>query len=391
MNKLPIDNKKLNKLVNLCLHFNVFPIFLPNCFYSQGPPEIATLFSKLVEECENWLSAMRQEEINQLIESLPSSVRQFIEYETKSNQQPDLERIAIYYLVAEVQAKYHPIKNSWEYNLEKSEVLKVYPELEAKLDKDGLLKIDSEIELLAGGIVYRDHVLHYHQLLRRGFGSNPNFDFTGRFLAYYYKTRLTNSFRVAIDHRRIMAKEFYQQMYEFDTWYGPPFDPTTIDNPKTVGLTIVKRNKDSLFELTNKLERTEFFWSYRDGIKTFEVEEISDLNYAFEGYYLNRYIHSERDTRNQVLRHLDGAVKVYLPDRYKIRFQCNIPKEERCHAKPKLFRIDGDISIPDWINLISFFFKSNEMVIEYFNPEEFKKVFEERVRDFKAWKQKQRN
>jgi hypothetical protein len=186
-----------------------------------------------------------------------------------------------------------------------------------------------------------------------------------------------------------MTKEFYRQIVELDAWYGPAFDPTKLDDPSVVGLTILKRNKNSLFELTNKLDRTEFFWSYRDGIKTFEVEEISDLDFNFEGYYLNRYVHSERDIHAQVLRHLDGAVKVYLPGSYEARFNSNIPNEKRCHVKPKLFRVDGNIAIEDWIDLISFFFKSNEMIIEYFNPEEFEIMFEERVRDFKAWQAKQ--
>lgn len=110
---------------------------------------------------------------------------------------------------------------------------------------------------------------------------------------------------------------------------------------------------------------------------------------TLDQYYLNRYVHSERDTQKRVLRHLDGAVKVYLPDNYSDRFNSNIPTEAKSHVKIKLFRVDGNIVVDDWIELISFFFKSNEMIIEYFNPEQFKTMFEERVRDYKTWKQKQ--
>lgn len=31
------------------------------------------------------------------------------------------------------------------------------------------------------------------------------------------------------------------------------------------------------------------------------------------------------------------------------------------------------------------------MVIQYFNPKQFEELFEERVRDFKAWRAKQEN
>lgn len=376
MHNLPLDQRKLKKLVRLCMHFNIFPLFLPNCLFDQDPPQVATLFSKLVEECRIWLSAITQEEIRSLIDSLPSGISQFIKSDGNLNQLPDLESVAIYYLVSEVQRKYRPIQNSWDNDLSKSEVLKIYPELEKKLDRDGLLHVDDDLKLLDGGIIYRNHILHYHQFLRRGFTSNPNFDFTGRFLSYYHRTRTINKFRIAIDHRRIMTKENYQQIVELDTWYGPPFDPSKLDDPNAVGLTIVKRNRDSLFQQTNRLDRTEFFWSYRDGIKTFEAEEVSDVDFNFEGFYLNRYVHSERDVQNQVLRHLDGAVKVYLPENYETRFNSNMPDEERCYVKPKLFRVDGNIAVDDWINIISFFFKSNEMIIEYFNPEEFENMFE---------------
>lgn len=243
--------------------------------------------------------------------------------------------------------------------------------------------------MLDGGIAYKGHVLHYHQFLRRGYTSNPNFDFICRFIAYYHRTRSDNQFRIAIDHRRIMPKEFYQHIIELDTWFGPRFDPEKLDDPQAIGLTVVKRNKDSLFELTNRLDRTEFYWSFRRGIKTLQIEEISDEGYQFDHYYVNKYVHSERDTRKKVLRHFDGAVKVYLRDSYKDRLNSYMPNQAKSYSKIKLFRVDGDIAIDDWIELISFFYKSNEMIIEYFDPEQFEQEFEERVRDFEAWKQKQ--
>ena len=92
-----------------------------------------------------------------------------------------------------------------------------------------------------------------------------------------------------------MRKEFYSRIYEFDTWFGAPFNPEKLDDPNELGLTIIKRNKDSLFELTNQLDRTEFFWSHKNQIKTFQVEEISEFEQRFGHYILNKYVHSERD------------------------------------------------------------------------------------------------
>ena len=172
-----------------------------------------------------------------------------------------------------------------------------------------------------------------------------------------------------------------------DTWFGPAFCAKRIDDPASVGLTVHRRNKHSLFEM--KLEFTDFLWSYSDGIKTFEIEEAcakSELH--SDKYYFNRYVHSERDVSAKQFRHLDGAVKVFLKSTYDRRRENHLPDTKFADKKLKLWRIDGDIPLDEWLNLIVLFFKSNEMIIEYFNPDEFKKMFPLRVRDFVAWKQK---
>jgi len=391
MHYLPLNEKKLKALVKKSKHYNIFPIFLPNYLPDVGQHPITDLFSELVEEASGYLSIASTAEIESLLDSLPPGITMMIGRRPEFEKNDQLRRIAIYYVVSEVQRRYLSFKQVIEDDTTDSEVLKIYPELADRFDKDGLLHIDSELILHDGGIGYRDHILHYHQLLRREYTSNPNFDFLSKFLRYYRKTRDINRFHIAIDHRRIMKKKYYSQIMEFDTWYGPSFNREGIDDPQGVGLTIVKRNKDSLFELTNSLDRTEFFWSYRNGIKTFQIEEISDEGYRFEHYYFNKYVHSERDILRRITRHIDGAVKVYLQDSYPKRRNSFMPDEFKNHSKIKLWRIDGDIDIDSWIRLISFFYKSNEMIIEYFNPKEFKEIFEERVRDFKEWKSKQQD
>lgn len=178
-------------------------------------------------------------------------------------------------------------------------------------------------------------------------------------------------------------------MLELDTWNGALFDPNRLDDPNETGVTVIKRNKDSLFELTKELERTELFWSIQNQIKTFQVEEISETENVFGHYHFNKYLHSERDIHKKQFIHFDGAVKVYLSDSYKSRYESIIPKHAKAHKKTKLFRIDGSIELQTWIDLICLFYKGNEMIIKYFNPEQFDEIFEERVRDFNNWKAKQ--
>jgi len=177
-----------------------------------------------------------------------------------------------------------------------------------------------------------------------------------------------------------MPKEFLRHLVEFDTWYGPGFDRSKLDDPNEVGLTVLKRTPTLVAKIFfDNVERTEFFWSYRDGIKTFEVEGVSDESGLFDTYYLNKYVHSERDVRTSILRHCDGAVKVYLKDDYNQRLNTPIPREPRSFKRIKLFRIDGEIDVDKWLELLSQFFTGNEMIIEYFDPELFQQRFPEQA------------
>jgi hypothetical protein len=386
MQQLLLSQTKVRVLIQKCRHFNVPPIFFSQYYPPQEAHPVSEMLSELVEECVEYLSIMTDDEVDRLVHDFPVGCKMFIEPRPIEGTTPAwLERIALYYLVAVCQEEYFSIKQVLIDQLKDSVVLDIYPELKDRIDQDGLLHIDGALRLFDGGIEYKDHILHYHQFLRRGFHSNPNFDFLGRFTRYYHQTKARNGFRISIDHRRIMPKEFYQQLGERDAWFGPPFDRSKMDDPNAVGLTVMKRIKPSLFDMAgNKLDRTEFYWSHKDGVKTFEVEELSDDGECFDSYYLNRYVHSERDINLRVLRHFDGAVKVYLKDEYSQRMATQLPSELKSHRKVKLFRIDGDVDLDEWIELTCLFFKFNEMLIEYFNPEMFEQMFGEKIRHYKA-------
>lgn len=391
MHELPINKKKVAELTRKARHYNIAPIFLPRYMPELKRHPISKPLAERVKEAYEYLSILSPMEVEALVDSLPSGIKMLIDSRPEYKDKERLKRVAIYYVVTEVQRIYFSLKGVINEDLNASAVLKIYPELRDKFDEDGLLCVDDDFTLHDGGIEYREHMLHYHQLLRRGYTSNPNFDFTGRFLIYYQQTKSCNRFHIAIDHRRIMPKELYSQIIELDTWFGPSFNREKLDDPNAVGLTVIKRNKDSLFELTNSLDRTEFFWSHRNDIKTFEIEEVSDIGFSFERYYINKYVHSDRNIEHKVTRHIDGAAKVYLKDNYPNRISTHMPTEFKCHKKIKLWRIDGGIDLDSWIQLTSLFYKGNEMIIEYFNPEEFVQVFDLRVRDFKAWERQQAN
>jgi hypothetical protein len=337
MEKLLVNQKKLEELIKECKNYNIFPLFLSHYVGALQHP-ISKLLKELITEVVETLSLMKNVEIEALINNFPQAIKSMVEIDSPIGNM-DLQRVALYHIITEMQSKYFLFDNDVKQDITKSKVLEVCPELGSKFDKDRLLMIDDNFKLYDGGIEYKNNVLHYSRFFRRGYCSNPNFDFLSRFMGYYQESKLVNQFRIAIDHQRIMPKEFYERIFEMDTWFGPHFNKERIDDPNEVGLTVVKRNKYSLFELENHLDKTEFFWSYRNGVKTLQIEEVSGLNYTFDDYYLNRYVHSERDINKKVLRHFDGAVKVYLSNTYIERFNSNMIKADKSYKEIKLFRI----------------------------------------------------
>ena len=287
-----------------------------------------------------------------------------------------LRRVAEYAIAVELGKGYSPVSAVVNPRPGNSKVLSVLPELSELVDDDGLIKLTSEFTLFDGGIRYREFVLHYHQFLRRGFSSNPNFDFLGTLARYRNETGGNNEFRIAIDHRRLMRLDDYRQIIELDKWYGPAFDPDKLDDPDYVGLTVVGRIYPNSLD-SHPIDKTEFLWKRNEGasIKTLEIEELSSPTKPYDGWHINRYVHAERDMANHVFRHFDGAAKVYAQDNYSERIGQTMPHHMSCNHYVKLFRIDGGILLDDWLSLIGMFYKGNEMVIEYFDPDLFNEKF----------------
>lgn len=384
MRAISVPSQKLKELIRQARHLNIFPIFLDRHLTRDPNNPVSLLFTDLVDDCLEALRELSDGEIGALLEEIPPGIRSLIgTRDSFTLRDAYLRRVSIYYIVSLVQAEYLSFREVLASGREDSLVLDHYPELEGKMDNEGLLVLDDELIPYDGGIEYRDHILQYHQLLRRGFTSNPNFEFLGRLVSCYQKSASTSRFSIAIDHTRLMPKEFFVQLAELDRWFGPRFDAARLDDARYVGLTVHRRLRPSIFDLTNRIDRTEFFWKHRKGIKSLEVEEISASDYLFGPYIINRYAHLERDILAHVVRHLDGAAKVYTTESYGARVESKIPNEPRAFLKPKLFRIDGEIADDTWLDLIAHFFKANEMVIEYFDPELFERAFGTKIRQFR--------
>lgn len=369
MSELIFDKNDVRELQRQCRHHNIFPIFLNRCLSGDPAPVYNTL-KPISDSCVTQLSGLSFLEIKQIVDALPIGYRSMLEPLEEPLTKEYLPRIAGYCIATEIQKGISPVSDVLKLNPKECDVLNTCPELESRFDDDGLLHLDNDFILLDGGIKYGKYFLHYHQFLRRGFASNPNFDFLGRFAQYHNKPSNDNSFRIAIDHRRIMLFENYSRLMEYDTWYGPRFDQNKLDDRSHIGLTVVARTLPTSMDM-NHLIKTEFLWKTNEAefVKTLETEELTCPDHPYDNWHINRYIHAERDMAKKTFRHFDGAAKVYAQDKYKQRVDSVMPKNPRPAHYIKLFRIDGEINLEDWMELVSMFYKGNEMIIEYFDPE----------------------
>ncbi len=377
------DPKDLKELGRQCRHHNVPPIFLR--FYTgvDSKHPVGELANRLVAQAASLLSHMSSDDVDLVLSELQDVLRWMVESRDSTlDRGAFLEALAHQALVTSLQSQYFSLGDVIRAGRGDGELFDVYPELRDRVDDEGLFVLDDTFKPMDIGLLYKDHILHYHQFLRRGFSSSPNFDFLDRFVQYYAESRGSNRFRIALDARRLMPQDLYRRVAEMDTWYGPMFNRDRLDDPAAIGVTIVRRPIPSSW-LVDDLHRTEFSWSYREPVKTLEIEEISNPDAVHDGYHIHRYVHAERDIRRQLLTHFDGAAKVYLSDSYARRFEAHIPQEPRSHRKIKLFRIDGDLDVDWWMELVAHFFKGNEMVIEYFDKAKYDQVFGDLIRRYR--------
>lgn len=304
MADLAFNDAELRELKRQCLHHNIFPSDVG--YHRTDPPAVAAALNPIFDACLAQLNELPEDEVQRVIDSLSPGYRAYLEPFPEHLAGEFLIRVAEYCISFEIQKIYSPVSEVVDTHPADSEVLSVCPELESNFDDDGLLHLDSRFQLRDGGILFGDHFLHYHQFLRRGFSSNPNFDFTGTFARYFHDASDKNSFRIAIDHRRIMKSKDWQQCMELDTWYGPSFDSETLDDPSVTGLTVVGRSFGNLLMDGYPLIRSEFFWKTNEleHVKTLEIEELACDSKPYDNWHVNRYVHAERNIQMLSLIHI---------------------------------------------------------------------------------------
>lgn len=247
--------------------------------------------------------------------------------------------------------------------LQKKILPKIFPSNET--DKRALVPL-SELKMIGPGVFEIDgFAVFAHSFFRRSQSqlNNLNIFFLTKLYEISQKTGL--DVKIALDPNSLGIPETYMRPIELNYWWGPKFNENLNNIP--TGVTIHNSNgkRERFF---SGISKTEFWWHKQNDIQSLECEEIRDIpSFGISKVSENfgcRYVHSMIN-QSGVPFHLDGAVRVYTEEKMLSRLDVDISKAGKDTEYFKLWRVDGDIKIKEWKELISDFFWDNELVGEY--------------------------
>lgn len=256
-------------------------------------------------------------------------------------------------------------------------VRRIFPEIFETDDKHGLVCL-SKLNPVSPGIYEKNGLLLYaSQYFRRSFSrlNTLNTPFLQRLQAIGTTDRVTT--KIFLDPDMIGLAGSHYEVLEFQYWWGPKFTENLNDIP--LGVTTHKTSEKQMF--FNDIQSTEFWWYEQDGKKTLECEEVVvkpsfDLNTSNYGC---RYVHSMISEATSTPFHLDGAIRRYDEDRIINRWDSDIKNAGKDTVYCKLWRLDGDITVSEWKELITHFYRDNTLIGEYFGGEDPQKSFQPEI------------
>jgi hypothetical protein len=215
-----------------------------------------------------------------------------------------------------------------------------------------------------------------HPYFRRGYYKNSNF--APRFIEIFsgYNKDTIQKY-LAIDNDRVRINVDNSMYMEFDTWYGAKFINTISDIQDGIvklrpPLGLEPSDIEFFFGNTYSLD---IKWTSKNGIKVFQAEEFkADKSRIVKNgneYYPVKYIHAEFDIHAGTFRHFDGAIHFYTEEEYYQRREndFNYNSKNSLQLKTlsqKLFKVNGQVTIEEWVNLVSHYLTGNPLIFEYF-------------------------
>ncbi|MEI3844908.1 MULTISPECIES: hypothetical protein [unclassified Microbacterium] len=335
-----------DQLVTVMRDVDTFPIFL----FSDDRPRLVEARTRAVEVLDAWVVAA-PESAQRIYKTLPDY------HQTRSVAESLLE-------AATATDFNDPSIGLFAAPDPRSRVFAAAPHLLPLLDESGLVLIDG-LDARPWGLHTHDYAFQYHQLLRRAYGSGIHYGLIDTILRLSAAHGLTA--RLALDERRVRFKNEYQEVHEFDYWYGRALQEEELDTLSVVGETF-HGDPHGGTSLLHPYAGLSVRWKADGPLKVVEIEEFMPAPEADTQWVFARYLHAIRDTKQQAFVHCDGAVKAFAADKYP-REASEFKNRGKGDRYRKLFRVDGMFPASAWSELASSWFRGNELVAEYFGRE----------------------
>ncbi|MGN6180593.1 MAG: hypothetical protein ACTHNW_15515 [Mucilaginibacter sp.] len=279
-------------------------------------------------------------------------------------------------------------------------LLVCYPGILLKLlgagirDKENLTDFDQvsqqfQKKPFGQGMLYgKEFIILAHPNFRRGYSKHANFE--PGLLSAFWRFESSKAMRyLSLDYDRIKIDINDRTYSEFDTWFGPRFNPDIDQIADGIVRLAPPADLDDFWlgflfadvifldiKWLTKTEKVEDNGTERRRkVKVFYAEEFkkNDFTVVESGikYHPVKYIHAEYLPEKKNFRHLDGAIHFYTEDEYQARynqdFNYNQKNANQIKTRSeKLFKINGELSIENWRNFCGLFLTQDPLIIEYF-------------------------
>ena len=236
-----------------------------------------------------------------------------------------------------------------------------FPEFFEEEDDDGLVPLNS-LQIKAPGVFEKDGLLLFaHPYLRRSLSRLNTLNTP--FLAAFQGAAMPGCVRkIRLDPDMVGLADTFRETIELAYWRGPMFKDDLPAIPKGV----TQHVASDVERLLNGISRTEFRWHELQGERSFECEELRNTETfgAGAGQFGCRFIHSmlNRDGRPD---HADGAIRMYDEEAMVVRLGKDLARSGKQTDYTKLWRVDGELPVPLWKELIAHYYRDNTQVGEY--------------------------
>ena len=246
--------------------------------------------------------------------------------------------------------------------------LRTFPDIFKNQDKNGLIPLANLNPIGPGAFENNGLLLFAHPFFRRSLSRHNSLNTA--FLSRLQQVALLEGLetKIALDPDMIGLASTYNEYIELEYWWGPKFN----DELSEIKFGVTKHTATDDQIMFHGISATEFWWHNQNEIKTLECEEIRDLpslgisNDSFGC----RYVHSMLDPNKAIPNHLDGAVRLYDESTMVERLETDIAKSGKISNYNKIWRIDGEINISVWKQLLNDYFRDNRLVGEYLGGED---------------------